>query len=288
MEIAGTPGVTRHHISVTAVGGDGKTSLMIHYPLARGGRAIYFAIDPTSEAMESIPAKLRCENGGPLIPVFFRGRTASQKSDNNREYWYEEAIEAALYPWLEKFPDATTIIVDTMTSWSVHWLWQSAIKQQFVGIDPDTKQKKSAPSIGAVMTGTELVQPGMGDFGMSQSTVIRVLEFLRKQPLDLIVGFQPSVDKGTKLLGPGTVGSSQVLDLPYWFGTNLFLERVVSGKETKVKIHTQPDGIHMASVKTTLPFAHDPLIGNTEAEQVAFWKALLAAKESPAMAAVPA
>lgn len=280
MEIAGTPGTTRHHISVTAIGGEGKTSLMAHYALARGGKSIYFAIDPTSEAMESVPAKLRHENGGPLIPVFFRGRKNGQKPDEHREFWYQEAIEAALYPWLDKFPDVTNIIVDTMTTWSVHWLWESALKGNFVGANA------KAPGIGASQTGTETVQPGMGDFGMAQSAVIRVLEFLRKQPLDLVVGFQPSMDKGTKLLGPGTVGSSQVLDLPYWFGSNLFLERVVSGKETKVKVHTQPDGIHMASVKTTLPFAHDPLIGNTEAEQVAFWRALLAAKESPAMAAV--
>jgi hypothetical protein len=207
------------------------------------GDIIYVAADPGSEDYAlSNPRHIIVK----LVP---------QTQRNGRQTYdpYAEAITIASKDWRKDFPNASTLVWDTMTHTARETL--SAIA------DSGTFSDKHA-FIGQANTDSYAAAPMPGDYGAAQRATRHLLGFLFRQPLNLIVVWhgdlvEPnSSDTGIVVGGPASVGKAAVTEVAGLFN-NLFRTecrtKVIAGNPPKQLVeyvaHTQKKGPWMAGIR---------------------------------------
>lgn len=183
----------------------GKTRLATSLT-PRFGDIIYFAAEPGSEFLT------------PVIPTYRSRIHLVKPSGDDAD---KDAFTFAINDWKKEFPNARTIVWDSLTATSLSILSYIADKGQF------SESKHIA--IGA----DRYVQniPMQGDYGAAQSRILRLLDFLFKQPMHVIVICHAVYDEPRDTApaegGPDTVGKAKVRTLPGRFDTVLYTTRKV-------------------------------------------------------------
>jgi len=190
--------------------GVGKTALVTALPWGTerwGDRAVYVAWDAGSETMLSI----RPEDRKHLTVITPKLQyTTGDKLVLNP---YKTAMDIATADWATLVPGAKTIIWDGATRLAEQIL--RAVANTGATVSPVKKEKgeENRLVIGERGTASFMAQPIIADYGMAQNIILQWSEFLRQQPLNVLVVcvtdyYKPeggSYD-GDTIGGPATVG----------------------------------------------------------------------------------
>lgn len=193
----------------------GKTRLSTALPWDTprwGSRAIYVPTDPGAEELGSVLS----ENRERLICVKPEPKTLGGKVVYDP---LAEAVEIATHDWQKDFPDVRTLIWDTMTQTSRELLSAYADSGQF---------SDKHVTFGKPGSATYHAQPMEGDYGAAQRSTLFILQYLFRQPLNLVVLFhedhvEPKEDKPAESLygGPSIAGKAGIKVIAALFD-NLF------------------------------------------------------------------
>jgi len=249
----------------------GKTRLAASLPWGEvwGEKAIYCAWDPRSAAMTSIP-KAHRDHLIPVTPSFTKDLKGNTRFDP-----LTEAVQMATFPWKEKYPDAGTIIWDTMTETSRVLLHAYA--------DSGTFSDKHL-TFGKPGDASFHAAPMEGDYGAAQRSTMFILEQLFRQPLNLIVIFHdnvvsPSKERGetfTTYGGPAIAGKAGTQAIAGRFDNLFRVEcepRLENGKiRPKHFLYTIPKGAWLAGFRN--PSTGENPLAKVELanDPVTFWQ----------------
>jgi hypothetical protein len=193
---------------------------------------------------------------------------------------YKEAVAIASHNWKKDYPEAGTIVWDTMSSTARDLLHGFADQGAFSDDGHVAIGKRGDP--------TWMAQPIMGDYGLTQRAVHHILKFLYNQPMNVIVLFHVGVsesDSGRTIIGPGTVGKAAIESVASEFD-NLFRlearEQMVNKdpRNKKLTYHciTQKKGLYLGGFRSPHPV--NPIASvELEPDPVNFWKAMVEAQE---------
>lgn len=227
-----------------------KTNLATSLPWGSdwGDRAVYVADDPGSERLESVLGS----NRDRLVVV------VPDSADP-----YREAVEIASKKW----EGVGTIIWDTFTERMRRCLHAFA--------DSGVFSENKHISVGDKGKETYMAQPMMGDYAVTQRAQFHILNFLFRQPLNVVVLFHADLaDQETSpVYGPKTVGRASIRDIGGLFD-NLFrteakdVQTLGKPEPTSYWVHLQKEGRWMAGARATKALPKFKL-GD---DPVEFWK----------------
>jgi hypothetical protein len=223
----------------------GKTRLATSLT-PRFGEALYIAADPGAEGMSSIlPAyvgRIQC-----LKPI--GGDTAKSNP-------HVDAFEIATRNWQKDFPEVKTLIWDTMTATALDILQYVATSGQF----------SQTAHVGLGIPGSPEHQklPMQGDYMATHNIISRLVDFLFKQPLHLIVichaGYDEPKDGGALEGGPATAGKATIRSFPGKFDSVLHVVRKgstpvpsvggVGVGTSNVSVFTERHGVWSAGIRS--------------------------------------
>lgn len=280
MKIIEKPPLPLAQICLYGSSGSGKTALATHLPWGDprwGERAIYVAIDNSSEKLESIHPEDRKH----LIIV-----SPEPKVVNGRLVLdpHSEAAEIASHDWKSQFSDVGTIILDGGTELADMLLRSYANQGVFSGAGGDKHLM-----VGQKGTASYMAQPMEGDYGMAQNGMNHILGFLFKQPLSIICVFQEDIyqPKGTAAAsaaigGPVGAGGKSINKLASKFNTVVRCEARSSSipdakgqikNTTQFKVYTEPRGIWLGKLRKPVGM-ENPIAEMDVTNRIhEFWKA---------------
>jgi hypothetical protein len=219
----------------------GKSWLALSLPSTGrwAGRIIYVAADPGSENFAF----------DPRVVVVKPTSTAEGR------HTYDPIAESAAiasHDWKADFPDASTLIWDTMTQTSRELLGAIADSGSF---------SDKHVYIGKPGTNAYIAAPMPGDYGAAQRSVMHLLSFLYRQPLHVIVLWHgemiepDSPGTGIVIGGPASIGKAIVTSIGGLFN-NLFFtecrERTTGTPPKRVVeyvVHTRKKAQWMAGIR---------------------------------------
>jgi hypothetical protein len=206
-----------------------KTNIATSFPCTKG---IYVADDPGSERMESTLAR-------------HKGKWTIVVPDSTDPY--KEAVEIASHKW----EGYDTIVWDTFTIRT----------QRILASFADTGVFSENKHIGVGTKGSlgYIAQPMMGDYAVTQRAMVSILDFLFRQPLNVVCNFWADLaDKDVSpVFGPMTVGQSAIRSIAGRFD-NLFrieakppstLPNQSGAKVTEYFVHMQTEGRWLAGAR---------------------------------------
>lgn len=253
--------------------GKTRTATSLPWGPIWGEKAIYVAVDPGSSSLASVLPHHREH----LIVVepetkIIGGRTSYDP--------LEEAFAIATRSWTLEFPEAKTLIWDTLSETSYQLLKAYANTGQF---------SDKHVSFGKPGSPTFHTLPMEGDFGGAQNSALFILEALFRQPMNLIVLFhdefvQPKKDADPRLGGlfggPALAGKAGTKAVAKAFN-NLFRQHIgAKGSTTtniqpKYVVQTQPNGNEIWLMGARLSLPENPIPSVTlNPDPVNFWTAL--------------
>lgn len=257
------PIVPHAHLALHGDSGDGKTTFATSLPWGSsrwGDKALYVAWDRGSEALESVsPA-----DAAHLIPIVPRRKGAYDP--------FKLASELSSKNWSEVYPEAKTIIWDTMSYTAQEILGALANTGAFASRDP--KRVASGTADPHIVVGEKgkpgyMALPIEGDYGLAQNAILQILGFLLNQPMNVICLFQsdiyiPKSDGGQVIGeaqgGPGTAGGKGINKVSQLFNTVVRLDvragRTVPGEGGRPVVqaprflaYTEPRGIWQSKLR---------------------------------------
>jgi hypothetical protein len=229
--------------------GEGKTRWATSLT-ERFGDIIYICADEGSERMDPIlhtyrPRVKRLKVRAPDDP---KGR---EGWDPIAEYW-DIAIKARDGTWRKEFPNAKTIIIDSVTEMGNQWMQHIANTGQF------SVEKHIRIGPRGSEGGYNIPLPG--DYGATQNAINRYLAALFELPYHIICVFHAAYDEpdsgGAAEFGPKTVGKATVRTIA---GKFPMVVRVASktigagpGKEPRQEVtaYTQRQGLWNAKLRS--------------------------------------
>lgn len=240
--------------------GKTRTATSLPWGPIWGEQAIYMAWDPGSPALESVLH----ENRSHLIVVepqpklLSTGKTAYDP--------LEEACTMATHPWSKDFPEAKTLIWDTMTETSLQLVRAYANTGQF---------SERHITFGKAGTPSYHASAMEGDYGAAQNSTLFLLELLfqHQAHMNLVILFHTEVVEPKKGAdprlgglygGPGCAGKAAVRKISQRFN-NLFRQYVGPSKSTdgklvpKYMVQTQPSGNDIWLAGIRLPMEENPM-----------------------------
>lgn len=235
----------------------GKTRFATALP-ARFGNAVYFAVDPGSERLDSV-----------LLPYRERMHVVQSRPKPGEVYDpRRDAFIVAQEKWTERYPLAKTLIWDTLTITS----------QQILAHIADTGAFSASQHISMGQKGTKEYQtvPMQGDYGAAQNAVDRIISFLFQQPMHIIIlaheGYREAMEGGAKTLigGPLTVGSKTIGSMAGRFPTAIRLIRQQSGDKSKVVAYTETNSIWVAGIRSHYLTNPMPKV-DVDPDPISFW-----------------
>lgn len=188
-----------------SIPGAGKTRLAAA-STAVFGPAVYFPLD--HRGMESI------------MPKHLKDLRVVKFTDPS---WVNRMNEIAIHPWKKDYPDATTLIVDTLTTGAKGMLQEAANKAWFRGKEGDG-HIQFGPKDAAI---TQKI-PSISDYGGAKWLVENWLEILFRTQvgMHIIILCHEDLDIPKKeevhaltVGGPATFGRKLLTELPAWFPT---------------------------------------------------------------------
>jgi len=255
----------------------GKTRLATSLT-ERFGDSLYVAADPGADGLSSI-----------LQPYMSRLRVVSTEYPKGKPYTptdnpHKDAFVVACQDWVG--PGAPkewtgkepirTLIWDTMTATSLAILAYVADSGQF--------SEKAHIGLGQPGGVEHQKIPMQGDFGATQGIISRLVDFLFKQPLHLIVVCHSTYDEpregGNVEGGPATAGKATVRSFPGKFDTVLHLTRRsagtsatggISANSSLVTAWTERHGMWSAGIRSGHPTNPMPRL-DLDADPQNFWK----------------
>lgn len=255
-----TPTSTPERILIYGDPKTGKTRLSTSLPETFGD-IIYFAADPGSESLASV-----LESHRQRVAQVVKSRGPDPDKD---------AFEFALTDWRKEFPKAGTLVWDTLTATSLDILNHLA--------DSGAFSEKKHIAIGSTANPQNI--PMMGDYMAAQNRISRLLDFLFKQPLHIIVICHATYDETrngeSPEFGPATSGKATVRTLPGRFDTVLHAARRIlpsqkpgGPAESRYSVYTERHGIWSAGVRSSLLTNPIPVV-ETEPDPISFWNTFL-------------
>lgn len=224
-----------------------------------GEQAIYVAADPGSDDLAT--SSVLEENRGRLIVVkpSYTTKKIRLKNEEVEIVAYDphkEAFAIASRNWRKDFPEAKTIIWDTMSQTARELLYAYADTGVFMGEKGDKHI-----TVGEVNTPDFVANPMMGDYSMAQRAIQNLLGFLFKQQMHVVVLFHiqaVEADTGQVLaFGPATVGQAGVRPVASLFdnllrtdGVEVLTHDKPPKKETQYILHTQRKGLYLGGIRT--------------------------------------
>lgn len=255
----------------------GKTRLATSLT-PRFGDALYVASDPGSDSLSSVlnayrprirPVSMEFPKGKPLTATDNPHRDSFHIACND---WIGSGVPAE---WAGK-PPIKTLIWDTMTATAQDILAYVATSGQF--------SQSAHVGLGAPGSVEHQKLPMQGDYMAAHNIISRLVDFLFKQPLHLIVICHATYDEpregGSVEGGPATTGKATVRSFPGRFDTVIHLTRraTTSGgvgpgtaPSPSVTAWTERHGIWSAGIRsghTTNPLPKLDL----ESDPINFWK----------------
>jgi hypothetical protein len=232
---------TYRRVGLEAEPKTGKTRFATSLPWGEdwGEKAIYVGWDESSRDLNASP--ILAHNVDRLIGVYPEEGLSVHK----------EAVAIASRDWKKEYPEAGTMIWDTLTTTGINLLHEYANSGAF-----SDKQI----SVGSKATKDYIAEPMMGDYKVAQGAIMEILRQLFKQKLHLIVLFhiEPDGDEGTGAYGPATVGRASIKRVAAMFD-NLFRieakDKIIQGSspprtETKLILHTARKGRWLAGMRS--------------------------------------
>jgi len=229
----------------------------------RFGEAVYFAVDPGAERLDSVltgyRSRLHVVQSRPKVGEVYDPR--------------KDAFIIAQEDWTKQFPGVKTLIWDTLTITS----------QSILAHIADTGAFSATQHISMGQKGSKEYQtvPMQGDYGAAQNAVDRLITFLFQQPLHVIVlaheGYREAMEGGAKTLigGPLTVGSKTIGSLAGRFPTAIRLTRKEESagfeKKTKVVAWTETKGVWVAGVRSGHLMNPMPMV-DVPPDPIGFWE----------------
>lgn len=227
----------------------GKTRLATSLT-ARFGDFAYVAADPGSSGLASVLSGYRDRA---RVISMLSGASPSVQDNPHRD-----AFLVACNDWLGKSPSEwagkppiKTIVWDTMTATALDILAYVANSGQF--------SEKAHIGLGQPGSVEHQKIPMQGDFMATQGIVSRLVDFLFKQPLHLIVichsGYDEPREGGNVEGGPTTVGKATIRSFPGRFDTVIHLTRRSSATGTgnpgsAVTAWTERHGMWSAGIRS--------------------------------------
>ena len=221
----------------------GKTRFVTSLP-ERFGKIAYVAADPGSESLSPVVERHR-ERVAPIIQILPEpGKIFRPRAD---------AATIAMTNWGEKFPGVKTLVWDTLTYTAQQFLADIADSGEF----SESKHIR----VGEPGKAGSFSIPMEGDYGAAQGCIDRLVDFLFRLPLHLIVVCHATYDEpkggGTIEGGPATVGKATVRKFPGRFDTCIHLVRKdVPGQQgapskTEITAFTERHGIWQGGIRSS-------------------------------------
>lgn len=239
----------------------GKSRLSTSLPDSFGNIG-YFAADPGSESLNSILGAYRSR-----ITVIKPGPAApTDKYDPD-----QDAFAFALHDWRSE--GMGTLVWDTLTATSLEILNHLA--------DSGAFSEKRHISIGNPKLPQNI--PMQGDYMAAQNRISRLVEFLFRQPLHLIVichaTYDETRDGQAPEFGPATTGKATVRTFPGKFDSVLHIARKVTpaannASVSKYTVFTERHSIYSAGVRSSLLTNPMPIV-ELDPDPVSFWHRFL-------------
>src|SRR5262245_17732232 len=201
------------HVNVVLYGnsGVGKTALATALPWGSkrwGDMAAYIAWDAGSETLLSVRPEDRKH-----LKVITPKLEPTSSGDRLVLNPYKTAMDIATADWERLIPGCKTLIWDGATRLAEQILM--AVANTGATVSPSKKEKgeETRLAIGERGRADFMAQPIIPDYGMAQNIILQWSEFLRQQPMNLIVicvsdYYQPQAgsNDGDTIGGPATVG----------------------------------------------------------------------------------
>lgn len=229
---------SNHRLERILIYGDpktGKTRLATSLT-ERFGNLIYFAADPGSEGLASV---LQPKKG--QIHIVASAPEPGKKYDP-----IDDAFQIAIMDWSKEYPNAKTLVWDTMTATSMAVLQHVADTGQF--------SQGSHIALGTPGTAGRQNIPMQGDYMATHNIISRLVDYLFRQQLHIVVVCHATYDEprdgGSVEGGPATSGKATVRSFPGKFDSVIHLQRrTVEGKPV-VEAFTERHGIWSAGIRS--------------------------------------
>jgi hypothetical protein len=245
----------------------------------RFGDILYVAADPGSSGLSSVLEKYRTR-----CRVLTGGNANPPSVQDNP---HKDAFLVACNDWIGKppvewvgKPSISTIVWDTMTATASDILSYVATSGQF--------SDKAHIGLGQPGGVEHQKLPMQGDYMATHNIISRLVDFLFKQPLHLIVVCHATYDEpregGSVEGGPATAGKATVRSFPGRFDTVIHLTRRAStgqnigagasdgARASSVTAWTERHGIWSAGIRSGHAVNPMPKL-DLDADPVNFWKA---------------
>jgi len=205
------PASARINVVVYGNSGAGKTALVTALPWGTerwGDKAVYVAWDAGSETLLSV----RPEDRKHLAVI--TPKLEHVEGDRMVLNPYKTAMNIATTDWQKLVPGAKTLIWDGGTRLAEQIL--RAVANTGATVSPSKKASgdESRLVIGERGTPSFMAQPIIPDYGMAQNIIMQWGEFLRQQPLNVLVVcvsdyYKPEggSNDGDTVGGPATIGT---------------------------------------------------------------------------------
>lgn len=244
----------------------------------RFGDSLYVASDPGADGLSSVLQQYRSRLR-PVSAEYPKGKPFTA-NDNPHKDAFVVACQDWVGPgapkeWAGKAP-IKTLIWDTMTASALSILAYVADSGQF--------SEKAHIGLGQPGSVEHQKIPMQGDFMATQGIVSRLVDFLFKQPLHLIVichsGYDEPREGGSVEGGPTTVGKATIRSFPGRFDTVIHLTRRSSSATavgqaspgSSVTAWTERHGMWSAGIRSG--HANNPMPKlDLDADPINFWQA---------------
>lgn len=255
-----SPAQTPERILIYGDPKTGKTRLATSLP-ERFGNIIYFAADPGAESLAPVLSLYRSR-----ITVVKPGGGASEKYDPDID-----AFTFALHNWSAEKPVPGTLVWDTLTATSLEILAHLA--------DTGAFSERAHIKIGGGAAPQHI--PMQGDYMAAQGRINRLLSFLFRSPLNLIILCHATYDEmrngEAAEGGPATSGKATVRSLPGKFDTVLHTSRRYLPSEkpggpnrATYSAFTERHGLWSAGVRSSLATNPIPVV-ELDPDPINFW-----------------
>jgi hypothetical protein len=253
----------------------GKTRLATSLT-QRFGDALYVAADPGSDGLASVLSNYRARLR--VVSASYPAGKPATPTDNP----HKDAFVVACQDWVGKQPEewsgkepVKTLIWDTMTATAQDILSYVATSGQF--------SDKAHIGLGQPGGVEHQKLPMQGDYMATHNIISRLVDFLFKQPLHLVVVCHAIYDEaregGTIEGGPATAGKATVRSFPGRFDTVIHLTRRAAGGAntgqsspgSSVTAWTERHGIWSAGIRSG--HANNPMPKlDLDSDPINFWK----------------
>jgi len=263
----------------------GKTRLATSIPWGEywGEQAAYVATDDGANDLERSSVLVANRDRLAVIRPSFSVKKVKTKDGEIETLTYDphtEAFAIASRNWRKDMPECKMLIWDTMSTTAQELLHAYADNGVFQGEKGDKHI-----TVGTVGQPDFVANPMMGDYSMAQNAVHKLLGFLFKQPMHVIVLFHVASleTEGGQILafGPATVGQAAVRAVAARFDILLRtdVQEVLTHdkppkKDMKYILHTQRKGLYLGGIRTGLAKNPIPTIAIPEERPQEAWEML--------------